>query len=128
MNGAGFYLKGRERDEINKGGAKVYPADIDAVVERFEQATAVCTFAIADPAYGQNVAMAVVLSRHDDATLRQLHAWLKEHLAEFKIPQRWYIVEELPKNSRGKVSRATVQELCAALKPVDLVGLLRRGT
>ncbi|HET9917038.1 MAG TPA: hypothetical protein VFQ89_08010, partial [Candidatus Binatia bacterium] len=63
----------------------------------------------------------------DDATLRQLHAWLKEHLAEFKIPQRWYIVEELPKNPRGKVSRATVQELCAALEPVDLVGLLRRG-
>jgi len=123
-----FYLKGRERDEINKGGAKVYPADVDAVVERFEQATAVCTFAIADPAYGQNVAMAVVLSQHDDATLRQLHAWLREHLAEFKIPQRWYVVGELPKNSRGKVSRDTVQELCAALKPVDLVGLLRRGT
>lgn len=122
-----IYLKGRERDEINKGGAKVYPADVDAVVERFEPATAVCTFAVSDPAYGQNVAMAVVLSRHDDATLRQLHAWLKEHLAEFKIPQRWYIVDELPKNPRGKVSRATVQELCAALKPVDLVGLLRRG-
>ena len=33
-----FYLKGRERDEINKGGAKVYPADVDAVVERFEPA------------------------------------------------------------------------------------------
>ena len=123
-----FYLKGRERDEINKGGVKVYPADVDAVVERFDQATAVCTFAVADPAYGQNVAMAVVLSRHDDATLRRLHAWLKEHLAEFKIPQRWYVVEELPKNSRGKVSRATVEELCAALKPVDLVGLLRRGS
>ncbi|HUR71754.1 MAG TPA: class I adenylate-forming enzyme family protein [Candidatus Limnocylindrales bacterium] len=121
-----FYLKGRERDEINKGGAKVYPTDVDAVVERFEHAIAVCTFAIADPAYGQNVGMAVVLSRHDDATLRQLHAWLKEHLAEFKIPQRWYVVDELPLNSRGKVSRNTVQELCALLKPVDLVGLLRR--
>jgi acyl-CoA synthetase (AMP-forming)/AMP-acid ligase II len=121
-----LYLKGRERDEINKGGAKVYPADVDAVVERFEHATAVCTFAIDDRAYGQNVAMAVVMSRQDDAALRQLHAWLKEHLAEFKIPQRWYVIDELPKNSRGKVSRGTVQELCATLKPVDLVGLLRR--
>ena len=123
-----LYLKGRERDEINKGGAKVYPADVDAVVERFEHATAVCTFAIDDRAYGQNVAMAVVLTRQDDATLRQLHAWLKQHLAEFKIPQRWYLIEELPKNSRGKVSRGTVQELCAALKPVDLIGLLRRAS
>ena len=122
-----LYLKGRERDEINKGGAKVYPADIDAVVERFSHARAVCTFAIDDPAYGQNVAMAVVLIRSDDATLRELQAWLKAHLAEFKIPQRWYLVDELPQNSRGKVSRAAVQELCAGLQPVDLVGLLRRG-
>jgi len=123
-----FYLKGRERDEINKGGVKVYPADVDAVVERFDHASAVCTFAIADPAYGQNVAMAVVLNQRDDQTLRQLQAWLKDHLAEFKIPQRWYVVDELPQNSRGKVSRAAVQELCANLKPVDLVGLLRRGS
>lgn len=121
-----LYLKGRERDEINKGGTKVYPADVDAVVERFEHASAVCTFAVSDAAYGQNVAMAVVLSRRDDATLRQLHDWMKLHLAEFKIPQRWYLVDELPQNSRGKISRASVQELCAALAPVDLVALLRR--
>lgn len=39
-------LKGRERDEINKGGMKIYPADVDAVVERFAQASDVCTFAL----------------------------------------------------------------------------------
>jgi acyl-coenzyme A synthetase/AMP-(fatty) acid ligase len=61
------------------------------------------------------------------ANLRQLHAWLK-NIWQSSKSQRWYIVEDLPKNSRGKVSRTTVQELCAALKPVDLVGLLRRGT
>ncbi len=122
-----LYLKGRERDEINKGGAKVYPADVDAVVESFAHARAVCAFACDDPAYGQNVAMAVVLSRRDDATLRELQAWLKAHLADFKIPQRWYLVDELPQNSRGKISRAAVQERCAALQPVDLVSLLRRG-
>jgi long-chain acyl-CoA synthetase len=32
-------LRGRERDEINKGGMKIYPADIDTVVERFEHAS-----------------------------------------------------------------------------------------
>ena len=32
-------LRGRERDEINKGGMKIYPADVDAVVERFAQTT-----------------------------------------------------------------------------------------
>ena len=40
-----LFLKGRERDEINKGGAKVYPTDIDEVVERFPSVVDVCTFA-----------------------------------------------------------------------------------
>jgi acyl-CoA synthetase (AMP-forming)/AMP-acid ligase II len=123
-----FYLKGRERDEINKGGTKIYPADVDAVVQRFEPTEAVCTFAIADALYGQNVAMAVVLKRQDAATIRQLYGWMKEHLADFKMPQRWYIVDALPQNSRGKISRGIVQEICAQLKPLDLAALLRAGS
>ncbi len=123
-----FYLKGRERDEINKGGTKIYPADIDAVVERFEHTETVCSFAFADSLYGQNVAMAVVLRRQDGTTIRQLHSWMKSHLAEFKMPQRWYVVDALPQNSRGKVSRNVVQEMCAQLKPIDLAATLRSGT
>jgi acyl-CoA synthetase (AMP-forming)/AMP-acid ligase II len=39
-----LYLKGRERDEINKDGMKVYPADVEAVVEQFSQTHDVCVF------------------------------------------------------------------------------------
>jgi acyl-CoA synthetase (AMP-forming)/AMP-acid ligase II len=123
-----FYLKGRERDEINKGGTKIYPADIDAVVERFEHTETVCSFAFADSLYGQNVAMAVVLRHQDAAAIRQLHSWMKAHLAEFKMPQRWYIVDALPQNSRGKISRSVVQEMCAQLNSIDLAAMLRSGT
>jgi acyl-CoA synthetase (AMP-forming)/AMP-acid ligase II len=120
-----FYLKGREREEINKGGAKIYPEDVDAVVERFEHALAVCTFGMADPLYGQNVAMAVVLTRQDAEVIQALHHWMKAHLADFKMPQRWYVVDALPKNSRGKVSRRSVEEMCAGLAPLDLAAVLR---
>jgi acyl-CoA synthetase (AMP-forming)/AMP-acid ligase II len=123
-----FYLKGRERDEINKGGTKIYPIDIEAVVEKFEYAESVCTFAVADPLYGQNVAMAVVLKRQDAAAIQALHRWMKAHLADFKMPQRWYVVDALPQNSRGKVSRQVVQEMCAGLSPLDLPSLLRSST
>ena len=56
-----LYLKGREREEINKGGMKVHPADIDAVAERFEPSPDVCTFGFEDPLLGENVGIAVVL-------------------------------------------------------------------
>jgi len=120
-----LYLKGREREEINKGGTKIYPTDVDAVVEKFAYAQSVCTFAIADPLYGQNVAMAVVLKRQDAQAIQALHRWMKEHLADFKMPQRWYVVDSLPQNSRGKISRQSVQEMCAGLPPLDLPALLR---
>ena len=65
-------LRGRERDEINKGGMKIYPADVDAVVERFAQASDVCTFALDDELYGQVVGIAVVLTDQQDDTVRVL--------------------------------------------------------
>jgi acyl-CoA synthetase (AMP-forming)/AMP-acid ligase II len=120
-----LYLKGRERDEINKGGAKIYPVDVDAVVERFEHTKEVCSFGVEDVLYGQNVAMAVVLEHSDAATIRALHGWMSRHLAEFKMPVRWYIVESLPRSSRGKINRKDVAEICVRQPPLDLPKLLR---
>jgi acyl-CoA synthetase (AMP-forming)/AMP-acid ligase II len=120
-------LRGRERDEINKGGMKIYPADVDAVVERFEGASDVCTFALDDAMYGQVVGMAVVMTSQDDATLRALYQWMKEHLAEPKMPVRWWVVEEIPRTSRGKINRDAVKAACADLSPLDLTRILAGG-
>jgi acyl-CoA synthetase (AMP-forming)/AMP-acid ligase II len=95
-------LRGRERDEINKGGMKIYPADIDAVVERFDRASDVCAFALDDAIYGQAVGMAVVLADREDDTIRALHAWMKPHLAEHKMPSRWWAIDAIPRTSRGQ--------------------------
>jgi acyl-CoA synthetase (AMP-forming)/AMP-acid ligase II len=120
-----LYLKGREREEINKGGMKIYPADVDAVIERFTHTTDVCTFAVDDPLHGQNVAAAVVLSDASDATVSQLHAWTKQHLAVFKMPVRWYLTDEIPRTSRGKINRDNVARLCADLEPMDVDRIAR---
>jgi acyl-CoA synthetase (AMP-forming)/AMP-acid ligase II len=120
-------LRGRERDEINKGGMKIYPADIDAVVERFAQSSDVCTFALDDEVYGQVVGIAVVLADQHDGTLRDLHAWMKKHLAEHKMPARWWIVDEIPRTSRGKINREAVRAACADKPPLGLVRILGAG-
>jgi oxalate---CoA ligase len=121
-----LYLRDRERDEVNKGGIKIYPADVDAVVERFDHTTDVCTFALDDPLYGQNVGMAVVLSDASDGAIRALHQWMKGHLSEAKMPARWYLVDAIPHTSRGKINRDRVKETCARLTPLDLTGILNR--
>jgi acyl-CoA synthetase (AMP-forming)/AMP-acid ligase II len=120
-----LYLRGREREEINKGGMKIHPVDVDNVVERFEDTIEVCTFGCEDALHGQEIAIAVVLRSADKGTLRRLHAWTQHHLAAHQMPQRWYLVPELPRNARGKISRATVAQQCASLQPLELRRLSR---
>jgi acyl-CoA synthetase (AMP-forming)/AMP-acid ligase II len=121
-----LFLKGRERDEINKGGLKIFPADIDEVVERYPAARDVCTFGFADDFYGENVALAVVLEDHQDTTVAGLHEWLRGHLAEHKHPVRWYLLDEIPRTSRGKVNRESVRQACIGRASLDLRQLLQR--
>jgi acyl-CoA synthetase (AMP-forming)/AMP-acid ligase II len=121
-------LRGRERDEINKGGMKVFPSDIDAVVERFKHTTDVCTFALDDPIYGQNVGIAVVLDDRNDETIRALYVWMKSHLAESKMPMRWWMIDAIPRTSRGKINRDAVKTACQDLQPIDMPSILGRST
>lgn len=99
---------------------KIYPGDIDAVVERFAATIDVCCFGYDDPLYGQNVGLAVVLSDSRRETLGRLYYWLKQHLADHQMPVRWYLLEAIPRTSRGKINRAQVADMCARLKPVDV--------
>lgn len=118
-------LRGREREEINKGGMKIYPGDIDGVIERFAATLDVCSFAYADALLGEDVGVAVALRQSDDATLRELFQWTRLHLAAHQLPQRWYILDEIPRTSRGKVNRAQIAEHCGSRQPVDMVSINR---
>jgi acyl-CoA synthetase (AMP-forming)/AMP-acid ligase II len=120
-------IRGRERDEINKGGMKIFPADIDAVVEQHDAVTDACTFATDDPNYGENVALAVVMNDPSSQAINSLHQWIGQHLAEHKRPVLWYLMKEIPRTSRGKINRDTVREGCTGIEPVDLRKVLAQA-
>lgn len=121
-----LFLRGRERDEINRGGMKIYPSDIDAVVERFAAASDVCAFALDDPIYGQAVGIAVVFGDTREESICGLHDWLKLHLAEYKLPSRWWAVDAIPRTARGKVNRDAVKAACEKQQALDLPSILAR--
>ncbi len=120
-----LHLRGRERDEINKGGMKISPAEVDAAAEGCARVAEVCAFAVDDPLYGQNVGLAVALTEGGDGAVRELYRWIGERLAEAKLPVRWWLVEALPRSDRGKVSREAVREACAGRPPLDLARILQ---
>lgn len=102
-------LTGRAKDEINRAGFKVQPAEIDMLLERHPSIAEACTFAIPDPVSGEIVAVAVRLAPGSSETEQSLRAWCLERLRREAAPERWFFVDDIPKTSRGKVSRDTVR-------------------
>ena len=114
-----LYLRGREREEINKGGMKVYPGDVDAVVERFPATADVCASRFPEPLLGEDVGVAVVLDA-ERARRRCCAAGMDRHApGTHQLPQRWYLLDEIPRTSRGKVNRQAVAARCATDDPCE---------
>lgn len=110
-------LVGRARSEINKGGIKVSPEEIDLAIERHPAIREACTFAIDDPVLGQNIAACIAV-RDGEPSARDLARFCATLMADYKIPARWYRVAEIPRTSRGKVNRHEIAELCRGLEPL----------
>ena len=117
--GGRLILGGRAVDEINKGGMKIQPQDVENAAEGFEQLSDVCAFGIPDELYGQNLALAFVLRENNPETLGQFYRWVGSRLARHKMPAAWYPLESIPRSARGKVHRPTVAKLCGERRPLD---------
>jgi acyl-CoA synthetase (AMP-forming)/AMP-acid ligase II len=111
---AGYlFLRGRAKEMINRGGNKVWPADLDDVLLRHPAVVDAAAFGVAHPSLGEDVAAAVVLDPPDAASETALRDFCREHLAAFQVPTRILAVKALPRNAAGKVNRG---ELAAALQ------------
>ena len=64
---------------------------------------------IEDPEWGERVSAALVLEEGRELTLDSLRQWGKERLAPYKVPSQIIIVEDLPRNTMGKVTKPQVK-------------------
>lgn len=100
-----LHLTGRLKEIINRGGEKISPLEVDAVLlSHPEIAQAVC-FGVPHPKLGEEVAAAVVLSEGSGLTEKLTRAVAAEHLADFKVPRHIMILDEIPKGATGKIQR-----------------------
>jgi acyl-CoA synthetase (AMP-forming)/AMP-acid ligase II len=117
LDGAGVLrLVGRQKDEINRAGMKINPAEIDLFLERHPQVAEACCFAIADEVSGEVVAAAIRLLEKADLAPADLRAWCLERIRRELVPERWFLLPEIPKTDRGKISRNKVRQFCEGLK------------
>lgn len=103
-------LSGRKKFEINRAGLKIHPEDIDILLERHPGVVEACAFALPDAVAGEIVGVAVALA--GGVTVSDLRSWCAKHLTKEKLPDKWFVVERVPKNDRGKVNREFVARNC----------------
>ncbi len=99
-------LTGRIKELINRGGEKISPLEVDAVLLEHPAVAEAVAFAVADLKYGEEVHGAVVLKAAADA--EEILAFCRTRLADFKVPKRLHITDVLPRTATGKIQRRHV--------------------
>jgi len=99
-------LVGRLKEMINRGGEKIAPREIDEVLLQHPAVAEAVAFGSPHPTWGEEVVAAVVL--REPVSEKELLSFARERLADYKVPRRLFIVEEIPRTATGKIQRRSV--------------------
>ena len=108
-------IVGRSKDLIISGGYNVYPAEIEGYVNDLPGVAESAVIGVPHPDFGEAVVAVVV--RKPGAALEgaAVTTALKAQIANFKVPKQVYVVDELPRNTMGKVQKNLLREQHRAL-------------
>ncbi|OAS83958.1 MULTISPECIES: fatty acid--CoA ligase family protein [Metabacillus] len=104
-----FYIVDRKKDMILVGGYNVYPREVEEVLYDHEAVVEVAVLGVPDPNFGEAVKCFVVIS-NAEVTEKMLLDYCKKHLAKYKVPSSIEFLEELPKNTTGKILRRALKD------------------
>ncbi|MGH9211106.1 MAG: FadD3 family acyl-CoA ligase [Acidimicrobiales bacterium] len=105
----------RKKDMFIVGGFNAYPAEIEGMLLRNEKIAQVAVVGVPDDRLGE-VGMAFVILRPGAAsTPDEIMRWARDQMANFKVPRRVELVDELPLNATGKVLKYVLRDQGAKL-------------
>jgi fatty-acyl-CoA synthase len=97
-----YTLRGRIKDMVLSGGENVYPAEIEAVLHEHPAVVEAAVVGVPDERWGE-VCLAYVVLREP---AEDLDGFCAARLARFKVPKAFHVLDELPRNSLGKVQKS----------------------
>lgn len=114
-----LYIVGRDADIINRGGEKFAPFEIEQALSRLPAVAQAAAYPVPHPTLGEDVHAAVVLERGHDADPHALRTALFGAIADFKIPARIHILNEIPTGVGGKLQRRRLHEMIGRPAPAS---------
>jgi hypothetical protein len=105
-----WYITGRLKDIINRGGQKISPCEVDNVLLEHPAILEALAFAMPDQQLGEEVAAAVVLKDQTALTEAAIRRFAATRLADYKVPRQVVILEAIPKGPTRKLQRLGLAE------------------
>jgi long-chain acyl-CoA synthetase len=100
-----FYIVDRKKDQINAGGYKVWPREVEDVLYEHPSVREAAVVGVPDEYRGETVKAFVSLKGSASTTSEEIIAFAKERMAAYKYPRQVEILDEIPKTVSGKVLR-----------------------
>jgi fatty-acyl-CoA synthase len=105
-----LFIDGRDDEMIVSGGENVFPAEVEESLTAHPAVEEAAVIGVNDKRFGQRLKAFVVMRKGQDASEDDLKAHVKESLANYKTPREVVFLDELPRNSTGKVVKRKLQD------------------
>lgn len=109
-----FYIVDRKKDMIIVGGFNVYPREVEEVLYTHPNVVEAAVVGFPDVNLGEAVHAYVVLKENSGTSVEELQEFCAHRLVKYKVPSAIELLDELPKNSTGKILRRTLKEVLKA--------------
>jgi fatty-acyl-CoA synthase len=105
-----LFVEGRDDEMIVSGGENLFPKEVEDLMSRHPAVGEVAAIGVDDEKFGQRLKAFVVLNGSKKASEDELKKYVKDNLANFKVPREIEFIDELPRNATGKVVKRELEE------------------
>jgi len=105
-----LYIDGRDDEMIVSGGENVFPAEVEELLASHKDVQEAAAIGVEDEKFGQRLKAFVVLRSSAKLTEDEVKDYVKDNLANYKVPREVVFLDELPRNPTGKVLKRELAE------------------
>jgi malonyl-CoA/methylmalonyl-CoA synthetase len=109
------HIVGRAKDLVISGGYNVYPKEVESELDAVEGVLESAVFGVPHPDFGEGVTAVVVAKPGALLSEQSIVESVKARLARYKVPKRILLVDELPRNTMGKVQKNVLRNTFARI-------------
>ncbi|NDB68829.1 MAG: malonyl-CoA synthase, partial [Methylocystaceae bacterium] len=104
------HILGRNKDLVITGGFNVYPAEVEAEIDAIEGVIESAIIGLPHKDFGEGVTAVIVKKKGSDLSESKILLALEDRIAKFKLPKRILFLDDLPRNTMGKVQKNLLRE------------------